>query len=218
MLQYNLFGIGYIYSQEYDYYMKQCAARLGMDWRHLDTYCFIENARKLDDTNGNQYRGMLQWGNAAAQSLGYSSAAQIVAQNPTYEKQFQIVEKWIRLLWKQHGKRTEAGYLYLCHFLPVNAPHYADKSYILRGEKGRLVKRGYDYYDQNSGIDFNKDGMITVGDVDNFVYSKSKLAGHNLGNPPQDSPPIKSDTYGQIAQIAQIFAIGAIIVAITNEF
>lgn len=209
-------------SSEYWTELRACATELGLDWRVLDTYIFIENARRLEDSNGNQYRGMLQWGNAAAQSMGFSSSASMLAQYPGYAGQFQIVRKWIRLLWKQHGRRGELGYFYLCHFLPVNAPHYADKSYVLRGENGRLVQRGYSYYDENAGLDYNKDGYITVGDLDNIVISKARSLGYDLGtiNTNTNGMPGTSsnnDYLGILKQAAPIIAILAIASIFTSN-
>lgn len=202
MLTYNLFSIGS--NNEYWTELKSAANELGMDWRALDTYCYIENGRKLVDSNGDQYRGILQWGNDAAKSLGYSSSAQMIAQNNTYALQFQLVRKWINLLWRNHGKRTEAGYLYLCHFLPVNARHYADKNYILRGENGRLVKRGYNYYDQNAWLDYNNDGVMTVADIDNTVYAKAKEAGHDLGTTINYTSNLTEDNNSPIDQVEKV--------------
>lgn len=216
MLSYNLFSIGN--NNEYWTYLKSAANTLGMDWRALDTYCYIENGRRLDDNNGNQYRGILQWGNGAAKSLGYSNSAQMIAQNNTYELQFQLVIKWIRLLWRTYGRRTEAGYLYLCHFLPVNAPHYSDKSYVLRGENSRLVKRGYDYYDQNSGLDYNQDGYITVGDIDNIVRAKAKNIGYDLGTPTYESDvAVQEDSFGEMTEVLKMVVFASIIIPLVKK-
>lgn len=214
-------GIGNV-SNEYWIELKNCANDLGIDWRALDTYIYIENRRLLEDSNGDQYRGMLQWGNSAAQSMGFSSSASMLAQYPGYAGQFKIVRKWIRLLWQQHGRRNEAGYLYLCHFLPVNAPHYNDKSYILRGENGRLVQRGYSYYDKNSGLDYNKDGSITVGDLDNIVASKARYLGYDLGTVSDGNLPGtgggNTNYLGVLKQALPLVAVGFILMGVSSLF
>lgn len=170
---------------EYSTALQATAQNLGMNPQDLDLYVYIESSRNpkwLTQKNSSGYGGILQWGDLAAQDLGYRNTNHLLAQNPTFTKQFQVAEKWIRLLWSRHRKKsTEAAYLYLCHFLPYNAKKWGQWDAVLQGKtkKGKVfdIEKGTATYKANSGLDYDKDGRITVGDIRNIVALKAKEIG-----------------------------------------
>lgn len=172
--------------------LKKAANNLGIDYRVLDTYIFIESGRNLNAVNG-QHRGLLQWSNSAAKILGYTSSLQLVTSNTTYSAQMKLVENWVKYLWRTYGKQTAPGFFYLVHFLPFNAKFYNQKNFVLEDGKGNKVKKGHIYYNANSGLDYNNDGAITVSDIDNHVLKKAKALGYNFGTPAPQTAKLNTD-------------------------
>lgn len=162
-------------------YIKGClqaSTQLGIPPAHLHALVLIEGGMNaLQKINSSGYGGLGQWGNPAARELGYSSVRALIDANPTYEMQWKVLEKWIRRLINNYGKGKYLGpgFLYVCHFLPYNAKYYSQKNKVLyNSELKEYLKKGSTTYNSNPSLDFDGNGEITIGDLDNLVASKMR--------------------------------------------
>jgi hypothetical protein len=162
-------------------YIEGClraSSQLGIPPAHLHAVVLIEGGiTALNKINSSGFGGLGQWGNPAARELGYSSVRALINANPTYLQQWGIMVTWIRRLINNYGKGKYLGpgFLYVCHFLPYNAKFYAQKNKVLyNSELKEYLRKGATTYNQNSSLDFDGNGEITIGDLDNLVLSKMR--------------------------------------------
>lgn len=93
--------------------------------------------------------------------------------NLSAEQQLPWIEKFYTSIKPMIGKSPieTAARLYQANYLPGTLKKGT-------GPEIELAFKGHPYYDQNPGLDFNKDGIITVGDLENFVNKKSQETGY----------------------------------------
>ena len=194
---------------------EKAAKELGIpeDWLHK--LIKLESSFRLTVINKWGYAGIGQWSNSNARLLGFASGADLVRKCPTWETQMPVMVRWIKYLWKTYGYVRSPGYLYVCHFLPANANHYSDKSWILRGSKGRMAVKGNAVYDNNKVLDANGDGKITIGDIDKlFEYSDANLPLSPDGTFYDDLEELSSAT----GELSQVFALAVPVIVILGIF
>lgn len=209
-------GIGAALPQEYYTALASASQQLQIPAAWLDRLIYRESGYKLFADNGLGYYGLGQWGTAAAQELGYRNGKDLVTQNPTYTAQMQVFVKWIKLLWSRYGKVNTPGFLYLCHFLPASAKYYSNKSYILYNpESKQQAIKGNALYDRNTSLDTNKDGKITVSDID-------AIFADITGGVPEGLPGAGTGSGNQyldvLKQAVPLVAVGFIFMGVSSLF
>lgn len=111
------------------------------------------------------------------------------------------------------------GVLYGLNFLPGRVKSNGTS------ENSVLTQSPEAYYTANKGLDFNKDGSITIGDLDAFLYKLSKTQGYqnalaqlqaadpSIQNPYESPPPLPpTQTEAQAGKILQGLLIGGAVV------
>lgn len=77
----------------------QTAQNLGMNAEHLDILINFETGGTYNPAIKNpnsSARGLIQFIDSTARSLGYKDSADLVAKNPTIESQMKVVEQYLR--------------------------------------------------------------------------------------------------------------------------
>ena len=102
--------------------------------------------------------GLIQFMPSTARNLGYTTE-QIANMSAT--DQLDLVEKYIKSSSPyKNGEELDAGTLYAVMFLPG------------RAKKNTLCSKGESYYTYNSGLDMDRDGVITKQDLANRLNKK----------------------------------------------
>jgi len=119
---------------------------------------------------GAYYFGLIQFGKAAAQDLAqtYNDPRVTVEWLITLSQleQLEWVFKYFEM-WMKRGKRfTRLEDFYLTIFYPAAVGKKPDE--IIFRQDVEKEKLGYT---QNRGFDFNKDGKITVGEINTLIYT-----------------------------------------------
>lgn len=125
----------------------------------------FETAGTFDPTKQNnagaKYFGLIQFGDMAAKDLGTTTAALIKL------PQLQQLD-WVFAyfdMWAKRGKKcTQLEDFYLTIFFPAAVGRTAD-TVIFRKDVDPKA------YSQNAGLDLNKDGVITVGEINERIYA-----------------------------------------------
>lgn len=135
----------------------QIAASLGCDPNELMIVMYKEsrlNHRAVNVASG--ATGLIQFMPSTARSLGITTASLAAMSNV---EQLGYVEKYLR---PYKGKFKRLIDLYLSVFYPV-AVGKAD-NYV-------IANRGTAVYSQNTGLDMNQNGQITVADVQTWLLA-----------------------------------------------
>lgn len=112
---------------------------------------------------GAYYFGLIQFGKAAAKDLG-TTVEELVKLSQL--EQLDWVFKYFEM-WMKRGKRyTRLEDFYLTIFYPAAVGKKPDE--VIFRKDVETEKLGYT---QNRGFDFNKDGMITVGEINTLIYT-----------------------------------------------
>lgn len=136
--------------------LERTASNLGVDPNHLIAIMKQESRLNPQAVNKDtQATGLIQFMPNVAQELGTSTRA---LYRMSASQQMQWVEKYFRMRRIRPGMGL--GDLYLAVFYPA-AVGKSDNHVVSRAGKA--------IYRQNSGLDRNKDGIITVGDIKNSV-------------------------------------------------
>lgn len=137
--------------------VQQIAASLGVDPNDLMIVMYKEsrlNHRAVNASTG--ATGLIQFMPATARSLGTTTASLAAMSNV---QQLDYVEKYLRAY---KGKFKRLIDLYLSVFYPVAVGKASN--YV-------IGKRGGAIYDQNAGLDVNKNGEITVQDIETWLLA-----------------------------------------------
>ncbi len=154
------------------------AARLGTDPNFLAAVMQIETAQTFDPASRNPQSGatgLIQFMPVTARSL--ATTTEELAQMSDVE-QLTYVERFLR---PYVGRLVSAGETYLAVFTPAGLGKADGHVLWSAGTKG---------YDQNKGLDRNKDGVITSGDVRGVaegVYAAAKARGPFVRSGPSSS-------------------------------
>ena len=90
------------------------------------------------------------------------------------EDQLDYIEKFFEKSLK--GKNiTSSAQLYIANYLPTRANLSGVQDKI---KETPLCQRGSDFYEKNSGLDANHDGVITYGDIENILAPLSQKPGY----------------------------------------
>lgn len=111
------------------------------------------NPQAVNPTTG--ATGLIQFMPATARSLGTTVEE---LRQMTAAQQMQYVERFFESVGLPQG--ASSGLLYAYVFLPGRA-----RSAVQRGD-GILTRSGESYYNANVGLDVNRDGIITITDLD----------------------------------------------------
>jgi hypothetical protein len=139
----------------------QISKRLDCDPNDLMSIMFIETGRTFDPniTNSIGAVGLIQFTKIARKELNVT-AEQLKSMSA--EEQLDYVEKYIA---NAKSRRNISGHLdsatlYTLIFMPSKAN---------LAKNDTIASRGDSYYNQNKGLDVNKDGRITKGDLSAIV-------------------------------------------------
>ena len=141
--------------------VKAVAQRINCDYRDLIAVMNAESGLKPDAVNKKSgATGLIQFMPKTAERYGTTTVA---LKNMSAIEQLPYVEQYLKRCKKSAGfgdnDRLSGGELYALVFLPARA-----KREVLceRGE-------GNNYYEYNSGTDYNKDGKITKAELDQRI-------------------------------------------------
>lgn len=113
---------------------------------------------------GSNYWGLIQFGTMAATDLGVSLET---IKQMTQMEQLQLVFKYFDM-WERRGKRYNAPEdLYLTIFYPSAVGRKVNDVLFRKDSNIPIEAKSYL---QNNGFDFNKDGIITVGEITTKIY------------------------------------------------
>lgn len=124
----------------------------------------FETAGTFDQTKKNMagaaYYGLIQFGDAAAKDLGTTTAELVkLSQLDQLDWVFKYFD-----MWSKRGKTfTQLEDFYLCIFYPAAVGKTADTVIFSKQVETKA-------YTQNAGLDINKDGFITVGEINERIY------------------------------------------------
>ena len=147
----------------------EISQRIGCDPNDLMGLMYSESGLDSTTTNSIGATGLIQFLPNTAESLGTNSA-QLKAMTP--EQQLDYVERHLISCKRQAGIRDEQrigrGTLYALVFLPA------------RANNNVLTQRGENYYDQNTALDVDNNGIITKSDLNARICSKIREATGTL--------------------------------------
>ena len=123
----------------------------------------LESGFRPEVVNKLGYTGLIQIGKTVAKELGTTCEA-LAKMDRT--EQVAYVFKYYDMRAKQVGKAETPGDLYAQVFWPA-ASGKPDAYVIAR--KGVLNSKGRDVYKDNTGLDFDKDGVVTKGDLEDKI-------------------------------------------------
>lgn len=177
--------------------MKSLALGLGLDADAILGVMSLESGLNPQATNPtSKATGLIQWMPRTAQALGTSVDA---LRSMSGVEQLEYVKRYFAP-HRPKIRETEPGDYYMAVFMPafIGAPRET-----VLGEKGsQEILKGTGstkgkIYEQNAGLDVNKDGRITVGDVmtkneQRIAAARSKppleVAEVPLADPPPSAP------------------------------
>lgn len=117
------------------------------------------------NNGGSNYFGLIQFGNMAATDLGIP-LKDIIAMSQM--EQLELVFKYFEM-WERRGKRYAAlEDFYLTIFYPSAVGRRPDEALFRKNSEKRIEVLSYL---QNNGFDYNKDGIITVGEITTKLYT-----------------------------------------------
>lgn len=156
--------------------VKTWADNVGLGWwgAHCAMGCMgFESAGTFDPAKQNmagaQAYGLIQFMSGAASDLG-TTLDHIKSLNQL--DQLDYVFKYFEMRMKQFGKFRRLDDFYLSIFYPKAIGFGPNEKIFVNGSKG---------YMQNKGLDLNKDGIITIGEISARIYS-SYFEGMALTN------------------------------------
>lgn len=116
------------------------------------------------NNGGSQYFGLIQFGDMAATDLKIPLADIIkMSQLDQLDLAFKYFDMWIK-----RGKKIEKlEDIYLTIFYPSAVGKKADEVLFRKDSPIKIEAKSYL---QNNGFDFNKDGAITVGEINDRLY------------------------------------------------
>ena len=155
--------------------VKQVAKHLNCNYKDLLAVMNSESGINVKSGNVNSAVGLIQFTDIAIEALNSNyklnlTKAKILKMSPI--EQLDIVEKCLLMSKKQAfgntNKKLSAADLYAITFLPGRANNEVLCTKGERGRNGKLLN----YYEQNSGLDKNKDNKITKTDLAQHLQTK----------------------------------------------
>ena len=140
--------------------LDKVASNLGVDSKNL--LQIMKRESNIDPRSVNKQggaSGLIQFTGDTAGKLGTSLDA---IRRMTAVEQLELVEKYYKRAGVKPGASVED--LYMLTFYPAAAG---------RPDNAAVLKKGTKAYAYNSGMDQNKDGVITVADVKNFLHGRA---------------------------------------------
>jgi hypothetical protein len=122
-------------------------------------------------------RGLTQIEPYVLKNLGWKGSYNEFGKLPAIE-QLPYIEKYFKNVMGNSGKIHSATQLYVANFWPA-ALHNPD---VMKGDPSAIILDGAKYpkeYDANKGLDVDKDGKITYGDLMRMVNGKKKSLNQN---------------------------------------
>lgn len=149
-----------LHPQAWDY----AAQRIGVDVTWLLTVCGFETGHSFNPAQqnfaGSGATGLIQFMPSTAQLLGTTTAA---LANMTVPQQLEYVVAYFQLPGNG-APYNDVGSLYMAVFMPAHKNKPDD--YIVIDQDTRP-----NTYNQNKGLDTNKDGKITRGEIVARIYN-----------------------------------------------
>ncbi|HWS55534.1 MAG TPA: penicillin-insensitive murein endopeptidase [Pyrinomonadaceae bacterium] len=165
----NVIGIENV-TQDFKDKVMQVAERLGMNPNYLMAVMSFETGGKFSpgvkSLSGSGATGLIQFMPATAKALGTTTAA--LAQM-TAEEQLDYVEKYLRP-YRNRMKTVEDAYMAVLYPAAIG-----------KGADHVLFRKGTKVYQQNAGLDINRDGVITVGEAAAKVRARLGAAPVSTG-------------------------------------
>ena len=180
------------YSANDPYYRSQvqrAADALGVPFGWVDTVFFIESGRDTTAYNSNTgASGIWQLTAPTAGDIGMDLPMVVFRALPLYDQ----VTYYIKNTKRWSGYNASPYALYLVNFYPAARSWPVDKAFP------QYV------YDVNKGLDFNGNGILTVGDIADKVAAVGAALGYNF-TPPANYQPV-STVSGYFASLAKFNA------------
>lgn len=143
-------------------YWEQADSAL-MGCMHFESGGTFDPAKR--NNGGSNYWGLIQFGNLAAQDLGVPLET---IKKMSQMEQLMLTFKYFDM-WERRGKRYNAlEDLYLTIFYPSAVGRKVNDVLFRRDSNIPIEAKSYL---QNNGFDFNKDGIITVGEITTRLYT-----------------------------------------------
>ena len=141
--------------------VKEVASRLGINPNWLMAIMYWESARTFSPsiTNSLGYTGLIQFGSAAAQDLGTTTA---ILRSMSAVDQLDYVERYFKLWFKR--LKITAPNTYVDTYLIVLFPVAVNKGYNFVIQSGGIS--AYKFAINNPAFDFNKDNKVTVKEIE----------------------------------------------------
>ncbi len=145
--------------------VKQVAKNLNCDYQDLLAVMNSESGLKPDKWNASKSAvGLIQFTNSALAEIkriyGIELTKEQVSKMSALE-QLDLAEKYLKITTKKFGgRKLTASDLYASLYLPA------------RANSDVLARKGENYYDCNSGLDMNGDGVITKEDLEKRLSQK----------------------------------------------
>tara|TARA_R100000005_G_scaffold94498_3_gene72702 strand:- start:5945 stop:8944 length:3000 start_codon:yes stop_codon:yes gene_type:complete len=152
--------------------VKRVAGKVGVHPSDLLGLMASESGLNPQAQNKSGATGLIQFMPATAAGLGTSTAA---LKQMNRVEQMKYVEKF---LLKTVPKGATPGHLYTAVYLPAFAKK--DANYVLAKKGGFTDDWGHhpaSWYTQNSGLDQNNDGQITIGELGKRIEKKKREFG-----------------------------------------
>lgn len=161
-------------SREFKQKVIDIAANIGMDPNHLMAIMSFESGLRTDAVNPQSgATGLIQFMPETARGLG-TTVEQLAQMSP--EQQLDYVAKYFE---PYKGRLNTIEDAYMAVLYPAA---------IGKGSEHTLFSQGTIEYQQNSGLDLNRDGRVTVGEATKLV--RDRLGDYNPANPaPPTQPP-----------------------------
>ena len=154
-----------------DYLTKECRARGWYDRAADDLMAcmWFESGGTYDpakqNNGGSKYYGLIQFGAMAAKDLGIPLVDII---KMTQMRQLALVFTYFDM-WAKRGKKySRLEDFYLTIFYPAAVGKKPDEVLFRKNSSVDIEVKSYL---QNNGFDFNKDGVITVGEINTLLYT-----------------------------------------------
>ena len=143
-------------------YFPNCGSAL-MGCMHFETAGTFSPT--IQNAAGAKYFGLVQFGEAAATDLK-TTVAEIVKMGQL--EQLDLVFKYFEM-WERRGKKfTRLEDFYLTIFYPAAVGRKPDEVLFTKDSAVPILAKSYV---QNKGFDMDKDGRITIGEINTRIYT-----------------------------------------------
>lgn len=184
------------------YKMIKVAESVGADPQFLAAVISIESGFRTDIKNPNaSATGLIQFIEGTAKMLG-TSTSELKRMNAC--RQLDYVEKFYKRTIP--GGIKDPADLYIATFMPAYVGH--PDSEIMKYQ-GKEAVKGTHVYDVNAGLDYDKDGKLSVGDVRNMVRSRVNASKQKTPIPvyaEECNPQTKPSAGGIVAGVVLVGA------------